>query len=109
MVVKKKTDGWSEIFTGVDLQNLAYGERTHMAKFILHTGGSVQLHSHPQEQTGFLIQGKMVMTIDGKEYSLQAGDSWSIAGNVTHGVEVEEECTVIEVFSPLREDYLSKG
>jgi quercetin dioxygenase-like cupin family protein len=80
-----------------------------MTKFILHTGGSVLLHSHPQEQTGYLIQGKMVMTIDGKEYSLQAGDSWSIAGNVTHGVEVEEECTVIEVFSPLREDYLSKG
>jgi quercetin dioxygenase-like cupin family protein len=109
MVVKKKSDGWSKIFKGVDLQNLAYGERTHMAKFILHTGGSVPLHSHPQEQTGFLVQGKMVMTIDGKEYSLGAGDSWSIAGNVTHGVEVEEECTVIEAFSPPRDDYLRKG
>jgi quercetin dioxygenase-like cupin family protein len=80
-----------------------------MAKFILHTGSSVPLHSHPQEQTGFLAGGKMVMTIDGTQHSLKAGDSWSIGGNVTHGVEIEEECTVIEVFSPPREDYLSKG
>ena len=42
----------------------------------------------------------------GKDYEAEAGDSWNMPGNVEHGVRVHEDSVVIEVFSPVREDYL---
>jgi quercetin dioxygenase-like cupin family protein len=48
----------------------------------------------------------MTFTLDGKDYEAEAGDSWNIPGNVEHGVKVHEDSIVIEVFSPVREDYL---
>ena len=41
-----------------------------------------------------------------KRYDVTPGDSWNIPGNIEHGVEIHEDSTVIEVFSPVREEYL---
>lgn len=106
MVVKKREDGFLEIFDGIERQNLAYGEHTHMVKFFLQKGKSVPVHTHPHEQTGYLLKGKMLMKIDGEDYELEEGDSWSIKGTVPHGVRLIEDCWVVEIFSPVREDYL---
>ena len=48
----------------------------------------------------------MVFTIDGKEHEMKAGDSWCIKADVEHGVEVLEDVSLIELFSPVREDFL---
>jgi quercetin dioxygenase-like cupin family protein len=53
-----------------------------------------------------MISGKMTFTIDGEDHLTEAGDSWSIPGNVEHSVQVHQDSVVIEVFSPVREDYL---
>jgi quercetin dioxygenase-like cupin family protein len=53
-----------------------------------------------------MISGKMTFTIDGEDFETGPGDSWSIPGNVEHSVKVHEDSVVIEVFSPVREDYL---
>jgi len=51
----------------------------------------------------------MRLTIDTESFDVEAGDSWSVPLNVEHGVEVKEDTLVVEVFSPLREDYLPKA
>jgi quercetin dioxygenase-like cupin family protein len=66
----------------------------------------IPLHQHPQEQTGYLLSGHVVFTIAGVQHDLRAGDSWMIPGGVEHGVRVPEDSVVIEVFSPVRDDYL---
>ena len=48
----------------------------------------------------------MQFEIAGEIHEAEAGDSWNIAGHVEHGVRVWDDCMVIEVFSPVREDYL---
>jgi quercetin dioxygenase-like cupin family protein len=48
----------------------------------------------------------MTFTIESEDHFAEAGDSWSIPGNVEHSVKVHEDSVVIEVFSPVREDYL---
>jgi quercetin dioxygenase-like cupin family protein len=53
-----------------------------------------------------MISGKMTFTIDGEDFETGPGDSWSIPGNAEHSVNVHEDSVVIEVFSPVREDYL---
>jgi quercetin dioxygenase-like cupin family protein len=85
---------------------LTFGKKTLLSEFRLAKGYSIPIHKHPQEQTGYLVSGRMTFTLDGKEYEAEAGDSWNIPGNVEHGVKVHEDSIVIEVFSPVREDYL---
>jgi quercetin dioxygenase-like cupin family protein len=48
----------------------------------------------------------MDFLVDGKHFPANPGDSWNIAGNIEHGATALEESVVIEVFSPVREDYL---
>jgi quercetin dioxygenase-like cupin family protein len=108
MVVKSREDGWTEMREGVLRQSLAHGDKTHMVKFRLQAGVEIPTHEHPHEQTGFLLQGKMIMVIEGEECPLEAGDSWSLRGGVPHGVKVLDECLVLEIFSPVREEYMEE-
>ncbi|MDR0667800.1 MAG: cupin domain-containing protein [Prevotellaceae bacterium] len=64
------------------------------------------LHQHHHEQSGYVISGKYLMTVDGKEYELNPGDSYAIPGNISHSFQVIEGGEVIDVFTPVREDYL---
>ena len=64
---------------------------------------------HPYEQTGYLVSGHLVLTIGEDVNDVRPGDSWCIPGNVRHGAEIIEESVAVEVFSPVREDYLSRG
>jgi quercetin dioxygenase-like cupin family protein len=69
-------------------------------------GATIPKHSHPHEQTGYLVSGRMKFVIGDEVFSAESGDGWNIAGHVEHGVDVLEDSVVIEVFSPAREDYL---
>ena len=106
MIVRNNKKGIVKMLEGVSRQNLAVGEKTHMVKFFFDKGSTVPVHSHDHEQTGYLLKGKIILTIDGIKHELGEGDSWSIPGNINHGAEPLEDSVVFEVFSPLRDDYL---
>jgi quercetin dioxygenase-like cupin family protein len=61
---------------------------------------------HPHEQTGYLVSGRIRLFIGDDSRELVAGDSWCIPQDMIHCAEVLEDSVAIEVFSPLREDYL---
>jgi len=70
-------------------------------------GGSViPAHDHPHEQTGLLLSGRIVLTIDGLDHEAVPGDGWCIGSGVPHAARAIEDSVVVEVFSPVREDYL---
>ena len=69
---------------------------------------SLPAHAHPYEQTGYLVKGRIRLKIGGAEFDAREGDSWSIPTNVEHGAEIVEDAVAVEVFSPVREDYLPK-
>jgi quercetin dioxygenase-like cupin family protein len=107
MIENKNSEGFVEMREGIRRQSLVHGESTHMVRFFLDGGRELPVHIHEgHEQTGFLLAGKMVLTIDGEGHTLAPGDSWSIPRGVPHGASIIEDAEVIEVFSPLREDYL---
>ena len=106
MFYKKEDSPYRQPLEGVSFKSLAHGEKSHLTEFRLDKGSIIPTHVHPQEQTGYLISGKMKFPIAGEVFMGEAGDGWNIPGNVEHGVEVMENSLVIEVFSPVREDYL---
>ena len=89
------------------MKTLVYGEKTLFTEFRMERNGQLPRHSHVHEQTGYLVKGKVKLTIGHETFEAEPGDSWCIPGNVEHGAEILEESVAIEVFSPVREEYLS--
>jgi len=85
---------------------LVYGDKTLLTEFKLLKGRKLPRHKHPQEQTGYLVSGNIILTIDGENYDVKPGDSWSIPGNVEHVAEIIEDSLALEIFSPVRKDYI---
>ena len=106
MFSKVSNEGYINTIKGIELKTLVYGEKTLMTEFRLKEGSILPRHSHPHEQTGYLVKGHIVLSIDEQKYDVMPGDSWCIAGGIEHDAEVMEDSVAVEVFSPVRQDYL---
>jgi len=106
MFTKKSNADYRELVQGVAMKTLAHGEKTLLAKFHLEKGAEIPRHRHIHEQTGFMVSGKMRFVIGTEFFDCEPGDTWCIPGDVEHGVQVLADSVVVEVFSPVREDYL---
>ncbi len=109
MITSHIETGYREVAPGVTMKYLVHGTNTMMVRFRLASGSKLPLHSHPHEQTGFLVSGSLRFTIGGESSTLAPGASWNILGGVEHSAEALEDCQVIEVFAPIREEYLPGG
>lgn len=98
--------GYKEVLDKIRQKTLVYGEKTLLTEFRLAKGAVLPRHSHPHEQTGYLVSGRLDLTIGTETFQVEPGGSWCIPGSVEHCAIAGEECVAIEVFSPVREDYL---
>jgi quercetin dioxygenase-like cupin family protein len=106
MFATNSKNGYRLALTGIEQKTLVHGDKTLMVEFRLQKDATLPMHAHPHEQTGYLVQGRIRLTIDGDVREVSQGDSWCIPEGVLHGAEIIEESVAIEVFSPVREDYL---
>ena len=106
MFSKVSCQGYITPIKGIEQKTLVYGQNTLMTEFRLEEGSILPRHSHPHEQTGYLVKGHIVLSIGEQKYDVMPGDSWCIAGGSEHGAEVIEDSVAVEVFSPVRQDYL---
>lgn len=104
--IVKKEEALKKVFKGVNLDSLACGEKSLVTKMNYVKGNFATLHKHPHEQSGYVISGKYILTLDNIAYELKAGDSYSIPSDREHSFEVLEGGEVVDVFCPVREDYL---
>ncbi len=85
------------------------GENVMVNLVELAPNSTVPLHSHPHEQLGVVLRGLQVLVIDGEEHRLGPMDAYSIPGGVEHSAWFGPEgATVLDVFQPVREDYLER-
>lgn len=106
MFEKQSNEGYRRPLEGIEQKTLVHGDRTLMVEFRLHEGTQLPLHSHPHEQVGYLVKGQIRLTIGAEVYDVHPGDSWCIPGDVLHCAEIIGESVAVEVFSPVREEYL---
>ncbi len=68
-------------------------------------GSELPLHQHPHQQCSFILEGEFEMTV-GEETKLLTKDTFAlIPGNILHGGKAIINCKLIDIFSPVREDY----
>jgi unsaturated pyranuronate lyase len=106
MFKKSSIGKHTELIKGVHLKTMVYGDQTLLTEVRMDKGAVIPPHKHPHEQTGYLVSGHMDFLVDGEHHLAKPGDSWNIAGDLKHGATALEESVVVEVFSPVREDYL---
>ena len=106
MFGKKSESGYQETPSGTKVKTLNHGKDMLMVEFLMPKGATPPAHRHVHEQSGYLVSGSIRMFIGDTEMICHAGDSWSVASNILHGVEVLEDSVVCEAFTPVREDYV---
>lgn len=106
MFAIKSDQGYVSVVDGVKRKTLVYGKHTLMTEFLLERGKTLPRHKHPHEQTGYLVSGHIILGVDTEEYEVHPGDSWCIPGDVEHWANIIEDSVAVEVFTPVREDYL---
>jgi len=106
MFTKKDTRSFTPLLNGITMRPLAWEQKTQLCEFKLQKGAQIPPHSHPYEQTGYLVSGKLNFRIDKTWNLAESGDSWSIPENVEHEVKILDDSVVLELFSPIRPDYL---
>ncbi len=84
------------------------GDGVTIAQFILKKGGVVPTHSHPNEQISCVMSGKLEFRFPDQTFVVGAGEVMQIPGDVAHEVRVLDDAIVIDVFHPVRQDWLDR-
>lgn len=87
-----------------------FGENLMLSYLEMEEGAEIPLHDHPHEQGGMLISGKMQLTIGDETRIVEPGSMYLIPSNVPHrAVAIDGPAVVLDVFSPIREDYAEQA
>ncbi len=97
---------FNEVLPGIKIKTLVHGEKTLMTKFIMKSGSTLPRHSHPYEQTGYLLKGKIKLSIGENSFEVQPGDSWCIESGMEHSALIIDDSEALEIFTPPRADYI---
>ena len=94
-----------ELAPGINARTF-WGEKMLAAVVDLDPHVHLPLHSHPHEQVGIVLEGEIEMTVAGERKLLRPGEVYVIPGGVEHEARTfEQPVKVMDVFSPVREEY----
>lgn len=94
---------------GMLRQNLGYDDKIFMARVIFKANAEGYTHSHPHSQVTYVESGVFDFTIGEETQRLVAGDGTYIPPGADHGAVCIEEGVLLDVFSPIREDFLPES
>ena len=93
------------IAPGVVLK-LVWGERIMLSHVTFQPNSTVSTHSHPNEQTGIVLEGEITLAIGNDTRLCKKGDAFTIPDHVEHSVVAgKKPAVVLDTFNPPREDY----
>lgn len=95
-----------DLGNGISRKILAYEDSLLLAQVWFESGSEGYAHSHPHAQITTVVSGSFQVTIDGETAVLNAGDTFYAVPNKVHGMTCLEAGSVIDSFSPVREDFL---
>ncbi|HNW87292.1 MAG TPA: cupin domain-containing protein [Candidatus Limiplasma sp.] len=91
---------------GVSRRVLAYLPSQMIVEVTFEMGAIGTVHTHPHTQCTYVRQGEFVFTLCGKEYTVCAGDTLAFAPGEPHGCVCRQAGVLIDVFTPMREDFI---
>ena len=108
ILVKDEDLNWEDLGGGIKRKVMAYDEKMMIVKVAFEKGGVGAVHSHPHTQASYVGNGVFDITIGEETRRLKGGDVYFIPSDIPHGAVCIEEGVLVDVFNPLREDFLTK-
>ncbi len=96
------------LFPGFEAR-LIHTEHSTIAFVDIAEGSDLPEHSHHNEQTLNLLEGKMELIVDGEKMLIEGGESVVLPPNAVHGGKAITACKVQDIFVPRREDFIENG
>lgn len=105
-VVKYQEITTDNLGGGVTRKVLAHLPEEMIVEVTFETGAIGQLHTHPHTQCTYVRDGEFLFTVCGKDFPVRAGDTLAFASGEAHGCVCKQAGVLIDVFTPMREDFL---
>ena len=106
-IVYHKDTRLQDLGGGVSRRVLAYTPMLMIVEVSFEQGGTGAVHSHPHCQNTYILSGRFRFTVDGEEVEVAAGDTLAFPANVPHGTLCLEAGTLLDIFTPMREDFVN--
>jgi len=105
-----KLHNWKQIheerLNPLATRQMIHGSSITVARLRTRKGSLVPTHSHVNEQITTIEQGAMLFVTPTEKIVVRAGESLVIPPNVPHSVESLEDSVAVDIFSPVREDWV---
>jgi quercetin dioxygenase-like cupin family protein len=97
---------WETPDEKIQRQIYGYDDKIMLVKAKFEKGGVGQIHKHPHSQVTYVESGVFEMHIGDETRIIKKGDGYYVPPEVLHGCVCLEDGLLIDVFSPLREDFI---
>ncbi|MBC7812807.1 MAG: cupin domain-containing protein [Burkholderiales bacterium] len=98
-----------EMAAGVYRRTMATTDEAMVCEFFLERETLIQEHSHLNDQVGYVVYGKVEVTIGGEMRVCHPGDSYAVPGGVNHSRRAVVDSLVVDIFSPPMNDYRTEA
>jgi quercetin dioxygenase-like cupin family protein len=98
---------WITVEDGIRRKVMAYTDKLMLVKVDFKKGRIGTLHHHPHLQISYVASGSFEITVSGEAKILRGGDVYFIPENAVHGAVCLEDGLLIDVFSPMRENFIT--
>lgn len=99
---------WEVVGEGLQRQIMGYDGQLMLVKVKFDKGAIGYVHEHFHSQTTYVVSGKFEVMINGEKKILEGGDGFYIEPDAPHGAVCLESGILIDVFSPMRAEFLKK-
>jgi quercetin dioxygenase-like cupin family protein len=107
-VIPSNQDGMTAPEPGLRRQVMSYSPAMMLVRHTMTKGWVGTRHSHPHEQIVYIVSGRIRFEYPGETFEVGPGDCFLVPGNVEHQASALEDCEVLDIFTPMREDYARK-
>ncbi|MDA8971742.1 cupin domain-containing protein [Flavobacteriaceae bacterium] len=101
-----KDQEWEVVGEGVKRKIMGYDDKIMLVKVEFETGAIGYKHAHHHSQVTYVESGSFDFSIGDETKTVKGGDSVFIPSHVLHGAVCTEKGILIDVFSPIREDFM---
>ena len=105
-LLKSSKQDWEEVGSGIQRKITGYNNDIMMVLVRFQEGAIGELHSHIHSQSTYIESGAFEVTIAGKTELLNQGDCFLVPPNAIHGVVCTAAGILVDVFSPIRQDFM---
>lgn len=106
LFVDDQTLPWESVGEGVKRKIMTYDASLMMVKVAFETGGVGAVHQHVHTQMSYVESGTFAITIADETRIIRQGDVFYVPSNVWHGAVCQEAGMLVDVFTPMREDFV---